>query len=101
MAQELFELELLGGGMERRYRRARPEVEQMPWGTLDVSEYDLHSSSAGRSREPLANAPGSSCDYCDAPLEIVHLNSLAAAFSRNSPLRISRVELIAKPRVRG
>jgi len=40
MAQELFELELLGGGMERRYRRARPEVEQMPWGTLDVSEYD-------------------------------------------------------------
>lgn len=32
---ELFELELLGGGMERRYRRARPEVEAMPWGTLD------------------------------------------------------------------
>ncbi len=34
---ELFELELLGGAMERRYRRARPEVEAMPWGTLDIA----------------------------------------------------------------
>jgi hypothetical protein len=32
----LFELELIGDGMERRYRRARPEVEAMPWGTLDL-----------------------------------------------------------------
>lgn len=36
---ELFELEMLGGPMERRYRRARPEVEAMPWGTLDASDY--------------------------------------------------------------
>ncbi len=36
----LFELELLGGPFERRYRRVRPEVERMPWGTLDVSEFD-------------------------------------------------------------
>lgn len=35
---ELFELELLGGSTERRYRKARPEVEGMPWGTLDVRE---------------------------------------------------------------
>ncbi len=34
---ELFELELLGGATERRYRRMRPEVEQMPWGSLDLS----------------------------------------------------------------
>jgi len=34
---ELFELELLGGATERRYRKMRPEVEQMPWGTLDLS----------------------------------------------------------------
>ncbi len=33
----LFELEMFGGGVEKRYRRARPEVEEMPWGTLDVS----------------------------------------------------------------
>jgi hypothetical protein len=34
---ELFELEMLGGTLERRFRKARPEVEAMPWGTLDVS----------------------------------------------------------------
>jgi hypothetical protein len=32
----LFELELLGEGVESRYRKMRPEVESMPWGTLDV-----------------------------------------------------------------
>jgi hypothetical protein len=31
-----FELEILGDGVERRYRKMRPEVERMPWGTLDV-----------------------------------------------------------------
>jgi hypothetical protein len=35
---ELFELELLGGATERRYRKMRPEVERMPWGTLDLSQ---------------------------------------------------------------
>ena len=34
---ELFELELFGGAVERRYRRMRPEVEEMPWGTLDLT----------------------------------------------------------------
>jgi hypothetical protein len=37
VSAEVFELELLGGGWERRYRKMRPEVEQMPWGTLDTS----------------------------------------------------------------
>ncbi len=32
----LFELEIFGGAAERRYRRLRPEVEAMPWGTLDL-----------------------------------------------------------------
>ena len=36
---ELFELEMLGGATERRYRRARPEVEALPWGTLDPRLY--------------------------------------------------------------
>jgi hypothetical protein len=35
MGAELFELEMLGDAFERRYRKARPEVEAMPWGTLD------------------------------------------------------------------
>jgi hypothetical protein len=34
--EELFELEMLGDAWERRYRKMRPEVEKMPWGTLDV-----------------------------------------------------------------
>lgn len=33
----LFELEMLGGPCEQRYRKMRPEVEKMPWGTLDLS----------------------------------------------------------------
>jgi hypothetical protein len=37
IAGELFELEIFGGGVERRYRKLRPEVEAMPWGTLDAS----------------------------------------------------------------
>src|SRR4051794_27855013 len=37
MADELFELEILGGAVERAYRRARPEIEALPWGTLEVS----------------------------------------------------------------
>jgi hypothetical protein len=32
----LFELELFGEGVERRYRKMRPEVEAMPWGTLTL-----------------------------------------------------------------
>jgi hypothetical protein len=37
---ELFELEILGGATERRFRKMRPEVEAMPWGTLDVRDAD-------------------------------------------------------------
>lgn len=37
MTEELFELEILGGATERRYRKMRPEVEAMPWGTMDFS----------------------------------------------------------------
>lgn len=36
---ERFELELYGEGVERRYRKMRPEVEAMPWGTLRPDEY--------------------------------------------------------------
>lgn len=39
MAAELFELFLLGGATEKRYRRLRPEIEVMPWGTLNPSQF--------------------------------------------------------------
>src|SRR6185503_2644372 len=37
VSADIFELELRGGGSERRYRRMRPEVERMPWGTIDIA----------------------------------------------------------------
>jgi hypothetical protein len=45
---ELFELELFGEGIEKRYRRLRPEVEAMPWGTLDVSTHPERTVIAAR-----------------------------------------------------
>jgi hypothetical protein len=46
---ELFELELFGEGIERRYRRLRPEVEAMPWGTLHTEGYPEQVVIAARS----------------------------------------------------
>ena len=37
MPSELFELELYGDNVERRYHRMHPEVETMPWGTFDTT----------------------------------------------------------------
>lgn len=34
---ELFELSMWGGAVERRYRKLRPEVEALPWDSLDLS----------------------------------------------------------------
>jgi hypothetical protein len=36
-AGELFELELFGHRIEDRYRKMRPEVDAMPWGTMDLA----------------------------------------------------------------
>jgi hypothetical protein len=45
---EVFELELLGGAVERRYRRMRPEIERMPWGTIDRERYPADQLLAAR-----------------------------------------------------
>lgn len=45
---ELFELSLFGEGIERRYRRLRPEVLAMPWGTLDTTAYPPHVVTAAQ-----------------------------------------------------
>jgi hypothetical protein len=34
-----FELEWMGGAAEHHFRKARPAVEQLPWGTLDRAKY--------------------------------------------------------------
>ena len=44
----VFELELLGGNTERRFRKMRPEVEAMPWGTLDLSGASPEDLAAAR-----------------------------------------------------
>src|SRR6188474_154791 len=46
---ELFELSMLGGAVERRYRRLRPEIEQLPWGTLDATKYSSSVLAIARS----------------------------------------------------
>jgi hypothetical protein len=43
-----FELEMLGGVFERRYRKQRPEVDAMPWGTLSPSKLDAQQLLAAR-----------------------------------------------------
>ncbi len=46
---ELFELSMLGGAVERRYRRLRPEVERLAWGTLEASKYSAEVLGVARS----------------------------------------------------
>lgn len=48
MPYEPFELELYGGAWERRYRKMRPEVEAMPWDSLDVAGYPAPALLAAR-----------------------------------------------------
>src|SRR5438105_123460 len=35
---DVFELSLQGGAVERQYRRACPEADAMPWGTIDLTK---------------------------------------------------------------
>jgi hypothetical protein len=97
----LFELELLGGAWERRYRRARPEVEAMPWDTLDPRAYSEEVLAAARSAWTGAafqeHRTAAACastlralvEAC-APLDLV------AAFSRFPLDEIVHVELCAR-----
>jgi hypothetical protein len=38
--KEAFTISLLGGAVERNYRRVRPAVEKLPWSTLDASRIE-------------------------------------------------------------
>ena len=97
----LFELELLGGAWERRYRASRPEVEAMPWDTLDPREYSEDVLAAARSAWTSAafqeHRTAAACastlralvEAC-APLDLV------AAFSRFPLDELVHVELCAR-----
>lgn len=45
---EPFELSLLGGAIERRYRALRPEVEALPWDSLRPEDHPAEVVAAGR-----------------------------------------------------
>lgn len=45
---ETFELEILGGAVERQFRSRCPHIERMPWGTLDVSAFSADELIASR-----------------------------------------------------
>jgi hypothetical protein len=38
MAERPFELSILGGAIEQRYRRLRPDVDRLPWKSLDPAK---------------------------------------------------------------
>lgn len=46
--REMFELEIHGGAVERQFRSRCPHIEQMPWGTLDVSGLSAEELIAAR-----------------------------------------------------
>jgi hypothetical protein len=48
MARELFQLEWLGGAAEHHYRKAKPDVTSLPWGTLEPGKYPTRLLDAAR-----------------------------------------------------
>ncbi len=48
MAEELFELSLLGGAIERRYRKQRPEIDAIDWRALERAQFMPAQREAGR-----------------------------------------------------
>lgn len=100
-ALELFELEVLGGATERRYRKARPEVEALPWGTLSPAGHAEEDVIDARGHWTLAafqeQRTGAACAEtvrallaCRAPLDLV------AVASRFPLDEIVHVELCAR-----
>ncbi|HVZ71415.1 MAG TPA: hypothetical protein VHJ20_03490 [Polyangia bacterium] len=98
---ELFELELFGEGVERRYRKMRPEVEAMPWGTMVLDGVSAPALIAARKRWTGAafqeHRTGIACTAalrllfeCRAPIDLI---SLAARFPLDEAVH---VELCAR-----
>ncbi len=83
---EAFELSLYGGAVERRYRRLRPEVESLPWGTIHPERYPPEVVEAARRAWTEAafqeHRTGAACAAtlktliaCRAPLDLVAMAS--------------------------
>jgi len=83
---ELFELELFGEGIERRYRKMRPEVAAMPWGTMSLEGISQAALVRARARWTSAafqeHRTGIACAAtlrllyeCRAPVDLIALAS--------------------------
>lgn len=96
-----FEVGLIGGPAERWYRKARPEVEAMPWGTLPLG--DVAPDTIARARRVWTMAAfqeyrtGAACTRalehlfaCSAPIDLI------ALCSRFPTDEIVHVELAAR-----
>ena len=97
----LFELELLGGAWERRYRAARPEVDEMPWHTLDPRAYSDEVLAAARSAWTSAafqehRTTAACASTLRALVEACAPLDLVAAFARFPLDEIVHVELCAR-----
>jgi hypothetical protein len=98
---QLFELELFGDSVERRYRKMRPEVEAMPWGTMDVKHLPERAVISARRAWTAAafqeHRTGQACALalqalfeCRAPVDLV---AMAARFPLDE---LVHVELCAR-----
>jgi hypothetical protein len=96
-----FELSILGGAVERRWRRARPEIVDMPWSSLDPAGLDPKLVARGRMFwTTAAFQEHRTAAACAAPLEQlvaarapVDLIALAARFVTDE---LAHVELCAR-----
>jgi len=121
VSHQLFELSLYGGAVERRYRQLRPEVDALPWDSLDLSRADPTALETARRTWTEAafqeHRTGAACAAslqalitCRAPVdltavasrfaldEMVHVElcaRLAQAFGGGAPLSYDPAALIA------
>ena len=98
---QVFELELLGDSIERRYRKMRPEVDAMPWGTFDVrgigQDSLVHARKAWTHAAFQEHRTGIACAAalralfeCRAPVDLI---AMAARFPLDE---LAHVEMCAR-----
>lgn len=73
--KEAFDLEWMGGVSEKYFRKVRPGVDELPWGTLDVARYPVEL--VDRARVSWTEAAYN--EYCTAVAFSEMLGALLAA----------------------
>ncbi len=73
--KEPFDLEWMGGVAERHFRNVRPGVDELPWGTLDVSRYPVELVDRAR----ISWTEAAFNEYCTAVAFAEMLGALLAA----------------------